>query len=194
MDGSNLITQSETVETTTTDVVSDATVQAAVRGDRDAYREIYQATSERVYRLMTRMVGRQEADDLTQQVFLQAFRKIGQFNGQSKFKTWLYRLATNEALQSLRRSKRRAAQELLNEPTIVFDDPVEAAEEIRLVQDALGQLTPELRTIISLKEDSGLSYQEIAEAIGVPEGTVGSRLNRARRELRAILERNGFEG
>lgn len=193
MAGSNLITQSETLDATTAPV-STVTVQAASCGDRNAYRQIYQATGERVYRLMVRMVGRQEADDLTQQVFLQAFRKMGQFNGQSKFETWLYRLATNEALQSLRKSKRHATQELLSEPAVIFDNPVEAAEDIRLVQHALGQLTPELRAIISLKEDSGLSYQEIAEAIGVPEGTVGSRLNRARRELRAILERNGFEG
>ena len=193
MAGSNLITQSETVDATTAPV-SEVTVQAAACSDRNAQREIYQATGERVYRLMVRMVGRQEADDLTQQVFLQAFRKMGQFNGQSKFETWLYRLATNEALQSLRKSKRHATQELLSEPAVIFDNPVEAAEDIRLVQHALGQLSPELRAIISLKEDSGLSYQEIAEAIGVPEGTVGSRLNRARRELRAILERNGFEG
>ena len=83
-------------------------VDACLAGDRCAMQQLYEQCSDHVYGLMVRMVGRQDADDLTQHVFLTMFRKLDQFNGQSKLETWLYRLATNEALQHLRRSKRRS--------------------------------------------------------------------------------------
>lgn len=162
-------------------------VQSATNGDRAALREIYEATSDRVFRLMVRMVGQQDADDLTQQTFVRAFTKLDQFNGESKFETWLYRLATNEALQHLRREKHRRTKELVVEPTVRHADHVDQNERAAMVRTALDQLDPELRAIFTLKEESGLSYQEIAATLGIPEGTVGSRLNRARRELRKLI-------
>lgn len=169
------------------DSIDEPTVQAAMVGDRRALREIYEATSDRVFRLMVRMVGIQDADDLTQQVYVRAFSKLGQFSGDSKFETWLYRLATNEALQHLRREKHRRTSELLVEPTTRHSDSVEQDERAHLVRQALAALDPELRAIFTLKEENGLSYQEIAATLDIPEGTVGSRLNRARRELRKLL-------
>ncbi len=163
-------------------------VQSAMVGDRSALREVYEATSDRVFRLMVRMVGLQDADDLTQQTFVQAFAKLDQFNGESKFETWLYRLATNEALQHLRREKRRRTKELAVEPTADQTDHVEQDERAAIVRTAFDQLDPELRAIFTLKEEGGLSYQEIAATLGIPEGTVGSRLNRARRELRKLID------
>lgn len=168
--------------------LDDATVRAAAAGDRSALRTIYEVTSDRVFRLMVRMVGQQDADDLTQQTFVRAFTKLGQFSGDSKFETWLYRLATNEALQHLRREKHRRTKELIVEPAMQATDHVEQDEQAVMVRQALDQLDPELRSIFTLKEESGLSYQEIAATVGIPEGTVGSRLNRARRELRGFLE------
>lgn len=162
-------------------------VQTATSGDRAALREIYEATSDRVFRLMVRMVGQQDADDLTQQTFVRAFTKLDQFSGESKFETWLYRLATNEALQHLRREKHRRTKELVVEPTARQADHVDQDERAAMVRTALDQLDPELRAIFTLKEESGLSYQEIAATLGIPEGTVGSRLNRARRELRKLI-------
>jgi len=162
-------------------------VQSATRGDRAALREIYEATSDRVFRLMVRMVGQQDADDLTQQTFVRAFTKLDQFSGESKFETWLYRLATNEALQHLRREKHRRTKELVVEPTVRHADHVDQDERAAMVRTALDQLDSELRAIFTLKEESGLSYQEIAATLGIPEGTVGSRLNRARRELRKLI-------
>ncbi|WP_231746155.1 RNA polymerase sigma factor [Rosistilla oblonga] len=164
------------------------TVNAGAAGDRAALRSIYETTSDRVFRLMVRMVGPQDADDLTQQTFVRAFTRLAQFSGQSKFETWLYRLATNEALQHLRREKHRRTKQLIVEPTMLATDHVEQDERIAMLRQALDQLDPELRAIFTLKEESGLSYQEIAQALGIPEGTVGSRLNRARRELRKLLE------
>ena len=82
-------------------------VQLCKSGRRSAQQELYEACHQDVYGLMVRMVGRQDAADVTQQVFMQVFRKIDQFQGQSKFKTWLYRLAVNESLQHLRKNKRK---------------------------------------------------------------------------------------
>ena len=169
--------------------IDDATVKAGAGGDRAALREIYEATADRVFRLMVRMVGQQD-DDLTQQTFVRAFTKLDQFSGESKFETWLYRLATNEALQHLRREKHRRTKGLVVEPTVRQTDHVEQDERAAMVRQALDQLDPELRAIFTLKEESGLSYQEIAATLGIPEGTVGSRLNRARRELRKLIDGN----
>ena len=145
-------------------------------------RDVYEATSDRVFRLMVRMVGQQDADDLTQQTFVRAFTKLDQFE------TWLYRLATNEALQHLRREKHRRTKELVVEPAADQTDDVEQDERATMVRSALDQLDPELRAIFTLKEEGGLSYQEIAATLSIPEGTVGSRLNRARRELRRLID------
>lgn len=171
--------------------VDDATVRAAAAGDRSALRVIYEVTSERVFRLMVRMIGQQEADDLPQQTFVQAFTKMSQFRGDSKFETWLYRLASNVALQYLRREKHRRTKELVVEPEMQSTDHVEQDERVAMVRHALDQLDPELRAIFTLKEESGLSYQEIAKALDIPEGTVGSRLNRARRELLRLIAADG---
>jgi len=124
---------------------------------------------------MVQMVGRQDAEDVTQQVFLQMFRKLDQFRGQSELETWLYRLATNEALQHLRRQKRHAAGPLVWEPAADDPDPLTKSEESGLFQVALSRLEPELRAIFLLKEQQKLSYGEIAESLEIPEGTVGSR-------------------
>lgn len=168
-------------------------VGACIAGDRDAMRQIYDRTSDRIFALMIRLVGRQDADDLTQQVFLQMFRKLGQFNGKSKLETWLFRLATNEALQHLRKQKRQCTAPFDLEPVTVDDDRLTRSEESQLVEAALERLEPELRAVFLLKEQQGLSYRDIAESLGIPEGTVGSRLNRARRELRWELTRLGWE-
>jgi len=163
-------------------------VRHAVAGDHAALEEIYGRCSARVYGLMVRMVGHQDADDLTQQVFLTIFRKLGQFSGHSKLDTWVYRIAVNEALQFLRREQRRRVFTLEFEPQASGTNSVEMSERLDRLRTAIGQLDPELRAVITMKEDAGLSYREIAEAVGIPAGTVGSRLNRARAELRKLLQ------
>ena len=162
---------------------SDAAVDAGVlegcrAGRPVAQRRLYELCNRRVFRLMVRMVGLQDAADVTQQVFLQVFHKIAQFGGQAKFGTWLYRLAVNEALQHLRRAKRWRFQALSHEPTNHRSADGDGHEQKELLAQALGRLEPELRAIFVLREVDELSYREIAEVVGVPEGTVGSRLNR----------------
>jgi RNA polymerase sigma-70 factor (ECF subfamily) len=160
--------------------------------ERGAQRRLYEACHGLVYRLMVRIVGVQDAEDLTQQVFLQLFRKIDQFAGQSKFETWLYRLAMNEALQHLRKGRRWNFQPLTYEPMTEGNREDEQTEQRELLERALTRLEPELRSIFVLREVEGLTYHDIAEAIDIPEGTVGSRLNRARRELQKHLAELGW--
>ena len=170
----------------------DHLVALCVAGDQAAMQAIYEHCKSSVYGLMVRMVGTQDADDLTQQAFLQMFRKLGQFSGQSKLETWLFRLSVNEALQYLRKQKGQATTRFVSEPATLDDDLVVRSEESRLVEAALEHLEPELRAVFLLKEQQGCSYRDIAESLGIPEGTVGSRLNRARRELRHALTKLGY--
>lgn len=185
-------------ETTRNDDTDTAAIDAALlascrSSERGAQQRLYELCHRQVYRLMVRMVGLQDAADVTQQVFLQVFRKIDQFAGHSKFETWLYRLATNEALQHLRKGQRWKFQTLLREPMSQHEPADERNEEKEVLEKALSRVDPELRSVFLLREVEGLSYREIAEAINVPEGTVGSRLNRARRELQQQLADLGWE-
>lgn len=168
-------------------------VQAAREGDRCAQGQIYESFHQQVYRLMVRMAGVQDAADLTQQAFLQAFRKIDQFGSQSQFGTWLYRLAVNEALQHFRRTRRRKDRILRHEPIDRSKDHREEVARKDLLERALNLLEPELRATFVLREVDGLTYTEIAEVLQIPEGTVGSRLNRARLELKQHLLDLGWE-
>jgi len=162
-------------------------------GDRDAQRRLYESFHRRVYRLMVRMVGADQAPDLTQQVFLQVFRKIDAYSGRGRFDRWLYRVAANEALQHLRRKRSRQQHALVYEPADESLRGDERVERKDLMEQALARLDPELRSICLLREIEGLSYREIAETLDIPGGTVGSRLNRARRVLKQHLIDLGWE-
>ena len=162
-------------------------------GDRSAQQELYNSFGRMVYRLMVRIVGLDEAPDTAQQVFLQVFRKIGQYSGRGPFNRWLYRLAVNEAYQHLRRNRRHRHQSLAYEPVDGSTRGDEITERKDIVEQALSRLDHELRSICVLREVEDLSYSEIAETLNIPEGTVGSRLNRARRELKKHLINLGWE-
>lgn len=157
--------------------------------DRDAQRMLYERYKDRVYRLMVRLVGVEDAADLTQQTFLQLFLKIDRFAGRSHFDTWLYRLSFNEALQFLRKARRSRYSPLTYEP---MSRAHERYDDKELLEQAMALLDPELRSIFVLREIEELSYGQIAAALDIPEGTVGSRLNRARAELQRHLIRLGW--
>jgi RNA polymerase sigma-70 factor (ECF subfamily) len=165
----------------------DRLVAGCRAGERDSQRRLYDACSPRVYRLAARMVGEQDAADVTQQTFLRAFSHLNQYDGNARFETWLYRLAVNESLQHLRRRRR------MNQTSSLDYDPPDTSrrsentEQKELLEQALSRLDPQLRSIFLLRESEELSYREIAEALDIPEGTVGSRLNRARSELKQHL-------
>lgn len=164
-------------------------VQRCREGDRVAQRELYAQTSERIYRLLLRMTGNPEdAFDLSQETYVKAFGRIGEFQGESGVATWIYRIAVNEALQRLRRSKRLASK-LRALPLETESESPEAAAIASLdVREALDALPDEERTLIILRHFDGLSYDEMAVVLDKPAGTIASALNRARRLIREQLE------
>lgn len=156
--------------------------------DRQMQRELYELCHEKVYRLCVRMVGRQDAADVCQQTFLKVFQSIDGFAGRSSFMTWLFRIAVNECLQHRRKSSRGRAVNLADfEPPDRAPPATQRVHDRDLLETALARLEPELRCAFLLREVEELSYAQISEALQVPEGTVASRLNRARRELEQAL-------
>ncbi|QDV78344.1 RNA polymerase sigma factor [Botrimarina mediterranea] len=162
-------------------------IESCLRGECDAQRNLYDRFCERVYRLMFRMVGSTHADDLTQQVFICIFRKLAMFHGRSLFSTWLYRVATNEALQFLRRPSHDAQMSIRCEVADTRPSATEQVEMRDVLDYALSQLDVDHRAVFLLRESEGLSYYDIAIALDIAEGTVASRLHRARRYLRAEI-------
>lgn len=165
-------------------------VERCREGDREAQRELYALTADRVYRLLLRLTGRPEdAFDLAQDTYLKVFGSIGQFQGQSGVATWIYRIAVNEARQ-LQRCRRLAGDKLreirhLREAEAAGADT--ASDEVSQVRDALARLPVVERALLVLRHFDGLSYAEMAEILDKPPGTIASALNRARRMLRDVL-------
>jgi RNA polymerase sigma-70 factor (ECF subfamily) len=128
-----------------------------------------------------------ESEDVAQEVFLKAFANLRNFRGDSGFFTWLYRIAVNEALRA--RKRRSPGPPVESLPEVEAPRPEEPAEEgptLAALQRLLGKLSDEFRAIVVLRDLEGLSYQEIAETLEIPLGTVESRLFRARRDLRLL--------
>jgi RNA polymerase sigma-70 factor (ECF subfamily) len=140
-----------------------------------------------------RMVGLNDADDLLQQVFLQVFRSLSQFSGQSRFETWLYRVSVNESLQHLRKQRRRRWVSLEGDFMDRQPDQERDFDHKELMEHALARLEPELRSLFLLREVEKQSYAEIAAVMQIPEGTVASRLSRARQLLKQYLVELGWE-
>ena len=134
------------------------------------------------------MVGRQDAADVCQQTFLKVFQSIGSFAGRSSFMTWLFRIAANECLQHRRRTSRARVVNLADiEPPDRAPPATQRIHDRELLEMALARLDPELRCVFLLREVEELSYTQIADAVDIPEGTVASRLSRAREQLQRIL-------
>jgi RNA polymerase sigma-70 factor, ECF subfamily len=163
------------------------------RREADAQRELVLQTQDRVYRTLFRLVGAQDAEDVAQQVYLQIFRQVDRFRGKSSFNTWLYRVTVNEALQHLRRKRRRRFAILNWDPQEHATDHCRQSEVRELLDRALAEIDPELRSIFVLREVEELSYEEIGPALQIPPGTVASRLSRARHQLQERLRRLGWE-
>jgi RNA polymerase sigma-70 factor (ECF subfamily) len=179
-----------------------ALIQRCASGDEIAFAELVSEHQRMVVQLAMNLLGdRDEALDLSQEVFLNVFRTIGRFRGQSALRTWIYRIVINQARNRQRwwRRRHRAEQVSLEERIENHGDLPPAshlAEPDRIfgrkelaarIWDALGTLPFEQRTAIVLREVDGLSYEEIAFSLGVAVGTVKSRLTRAREALRAQL-------
>jgi len=175
-----------------TDPLADI-ISACQSNHRIAQQQLYELHHRRVYRLCVPLVGEQDAPDITQQTFLKVFRTIQQFSGSGRFETWLHRVTVNECLQHIRSRNRRPEVALEVEPPEGGSETGAAVESAELLQVALDRLEPELRTIFVLRELEELSYSELAELLDVSAGTVASRLNRARTQLKELLTQLGWE-
>lgn len=172
-------------------------IARARRGDADAFEQLVEAYRNQVFRLALRMCGNEaDADEVAQEAFLSAWKGLPNFRGESRFSTWLYQLTTHAAIDLLRREKRQAAAEDIDGITAADDGPslqqqAERAETRREVRAALMQLPEEYRQVLLLRFMQELSYEEIGQALKLPAGTVKSRLNRAKAQLKDILSRSG---
>ena len=176
-------------------------LRRAQQGDSEAFRLLVEAYQTQVYRLALRMCGEAAADDVTQEAFLAAWRALPEFRGTCRFSTWLYRLTTNAAIDCLRREKRHRDADDLDGVELPDggDTPQEAAERIETqtaVRSALSALSDEHRQVLLLRYMQELDYAEIAAALEISEGTVKSRISRAKMRLRELLDGSGnlFDG
>ena len=167
------------------------------RGELDAYGELIERHRDVVHRVVGRIVGAQDADDLTQDAFLRAFHKLAGFRGDAPFRSWLLRVAHNTALNALARKRPEPVAEP-PEPSggngpLTPADALEARERRERLERKLGGLSPAHRTVLVLREIEGLSYEEIAEITDTPIGSVKARLHRARNELADMLRHNTYD-
>ncbi len=171
-------------------------VRAARAGDSAAFATLVGRYETRLARLVRGMVPESDTEDVTQEAFLKAYRKLGNFDGRSSFYTWLYRIAANTAMDWRKKERHRRHAPLPEGPE--GEDAVPAAgagpelattrrELARRIDEAIAALPARHHEILVLREIEGLSYEEIAERLGTSRGTVESRLFRARERLRERL-------
>jgi RNA polymerase sigma-70 factor (ECF subfamily) len=176
----------------------EATIQRAAEGDQAAWDTIVQTYWRKVFNVAYRFVGTyDQAEDLAQDIFLKVFRSLGTFDRRANFQTWLISVSRNYCIdryRSGRRDREVFAREVdastvqAEAPGISADARVERQDRIALLRDALKALSPTLRAAVLLRDIHELSYQEIAEQLGIAEGTVKSRINRGRAELARQIE------
>jgi RNA polymerase sigma-70 factor (ECF subfamily) len=180
-------------------------VATALKGDEAAYGELLERFRRPVFSLIYRMIGdREQAEDLAQESFVKAFNNLDSYNPKYRFSSWLFKIANNHAIDHLRRAKlstvsihgspHAADAEREEETRIVLETPDESPEQEILalelggeIEDAIRQLRPEYRTAVILRHIENRPYEEIAEIMEVPIGTVKTFLHRARAELRDAL-------
>lgn len=169
----------------------------AARGDAEAFRQLVEAYQTPAYRLAARMCRPDSAEDVTQEAFLAAWRALPEFRGDCRFSTWLYRLVSNAAIDCLRREKKHRDTGDVDDLELPDGGPspqeqAERSDTRDAVRRALDRLSPEHRQVLLLRFMQELDYGEIARALNVSEGTVKSRINRAKSKLREVLAAGNF--
>ena len=182
-------------------------IERLVAHDERAFNQLVEAYEHRVFRLVHRMLGRRdEAEDMAQEVFVQVFKAIGQFRGDSKLSTWLYRIAVNLCKNRLKYLSRRHSDAQDEFETVAEHAPLSSSKGVtyggvarpdqvlegyqveRIVQRCMAEIEPEFREVLVLRDVEDLSYEEIAEITGLADGTVKSRIHRARGLLKQKVE------
>ena len=170
--------------------------QRSAQGDMTAFQELYERHNRRVYSLCLRMTSNPtEAEDLAQEVFIQLFRKIGSFRGESAFTTWLHRLTVNQVLmhfrkRSVRDEKTTEEGETPDQAVLGTENPGRMHVVDRIALDnAIAQLPNGYRTVFVLHDVEGYEHEEIGRMLGCAVGTSKSQLHKARMKLRGLLKR-----
>ncbi|MEK7485638.1 MAG: sigma-70 family RNA polymerase sigma factor [Planctomycetota bacterium] len=181
-------------------------IQRCKNNDKEAFNYFVQQYHKNVFQTIFRMIGdAQEAADLTQEVFIKAYKAIHSFRQESSFRTWIYRIAVNFCISQRRKhSVNQVAQaysldapiqtkngEITLEPADLTSNPTEILikkESLQEIETAIQSLAPDFKAVVILRELEDLSYEEISEILEIPKGTVRSRLHRARLELQEKLK------
>lgn len=187
-----------------TEFFENGVIRSVLDGNINDFEQLVTAYEKNVYNLALRMVGDpDDAADITQETFIKAYHALGSFRGDSKFSSWIYRIASNVCLDFLRSRSRRAQVPLSfenedAEGEIELPDMSQNPEKVLMkklsmeaVRRGMEKLPPKQRQILVLRELCGLSYAELAQTLSVEEGTVKSRIFRARKRLCAILLGDG---
>lgn len=178
-------------------------VERAKSGNIEAFEQLIIGCQKKVFNIAYRMIGNyDDANELAQEVFLKAFRSIKKFKGDSLFSTWIYKVTANVCLDEIRKRKKKVVISLDQE--IEFNDggvkrqipdnaptpdiEAETNELKNVINESIGQLNEDYKSMIILRDIQGLSYYEISKIVNCPEGTVKSRINRARQALKKILQ------
>ncbi|HEY2745113.1 MAG TPA: sigma-70 family RNA polymerase sigma factor [Polyangia bacterium] len=167
-----------------------ALVEACRRGEREAQHAFYEKYRRRVFSLIARIVGPQDAEELVQEVFLRAYRGLEKFRGDAQLSTWMYRLAVNAALSYATRTQARARRDLGEEALMALPAEDAPATDPRLrarLEKALGDLPAGYRAVLVLHDVEGLQHEEIAQILGCRVGTSKSQLHKARAKMRDLL-------
>jgi RNA polymerase sigma-70 factor (ECF subfamily) len=179
-----------------------------IERDERAFNELVLLYQERVFRILLRMLGRrEEAEDMAQEVFVQVFKAVGTFRGDSRLSTWIYRITVNlckNRLKYLRRRKSEAQDEYealaehaelsagsgMTSGDIARPDQMAEGHQLeRALQSCILELEPDFREVLILRDVEDLTYEELCQVTGLPEGTVKSRLHRARAMLKLAVQR-----
>ena len=180
---------------------TESLIQRCLRGDQIAWELIVRQYWRKVFNIAYKFVGKHdEAEDLTQEIFMKIFKSLGTFDRRANFQTWLISVSRNLCIDHYRsvRKERETIDRQVdpNELTPASNDPgpmagLEQRDRVTLLRQALGQLPDTLRTAVLMRDIQEMSYQEIADKLGLPEGTVKSRINRGRTELARHVKKQG---
>nr|WP_068555001.1 sigma-70 family RNA polymerase sigma factor [Thermotalea metallivorans]KXG77098.1 ECF RNA polymerase sigma-E factor [Thermotalea metallivorans] len=179
-------------------------IEKSKQGDVESFETLIREYQTVAFNIAFRMLGNMEdANDVTQEALIKVYKSIKTFHGQSSFSTWLYRIVTNTCLDELRKRKRQKAYSY-HHPIETEDgeierdmedygnsteEIVERKETIKSIQDAINALPEQHKTVIVLRDIRGFNYEQIAEILDCPQGTIKSRISRARISLKEIIEK-----
>ncbi len=182
--------------------IDSTVIASALAGDQDAYAQILARYRGPLFHMLLKMVhNKEEAEDLTQEAFMKAFRALASFNEEYAFSTWLYKIAANNCIDYLRKkrlqtfsynkpiaSKEGELQREYADETVATDKPMLDSEKTRMINLAIDDLPPKYKTAIELRHKEELSYEDIAQKLNIPLGTVKARIFRAREMLKRKLK------